>query len=403
MASPSRSARDSAATTVLLGALIGAAPFTMDIYLASMPSMTRALDATTAEVQLTLSVYMYGWGVAQLFVGPLSDRFGRRPALLVGLAVFVAASVACALSRNVFVLIAARLVQALAMAPIGVVPRAVVRDMYSGDRAAHILALMGVVLGIAPVAAPIIGSNVHVLFGWQANFVLVALYGAILWVCVYLRLPETLARPDLAATRPRTIVANYARLLRSRTYVGFMLVAAFGFSGLFAFLAGSAFVFVSVMGESERSFGVLFGVVMLGNIVGATIGSRVVRRIGIERLVRTGTALMLAAGLALGVLAFLGTEHPLAIVVPMFVFMVTFTMTMPPATAGALTPFPEIAGSASSLLMFCQFVVASTAALAVGFALDRTTRPMAYAIAVASVGAFAGIRAAHAAGARLGR
>ena len=403
MASPSRSARDSAATTVLLGALIAAAPFTMDIYLASMPSMTRALDATTAEVQLTLSVYMYGWGVAQLFAGPLSDRFGRRPALLVGLVVFVAASVACALSRNVFVLIAARLVQALAMAPIGVVPRAVVRDMYSGDRAAHILALMGVVLGIAPVAAPIIGSNVHVLFGWQANFVLVALYGAILWVCVYLRLPETLARPDLAATRPRTIVANYARLLRSRTYVGFMLVAAFGFSGLFAFLAGSAFVFVSVMGESEQRFGVLFGVVMLGNIVGATIGSRVVRRIGIERLVRTGTALMLAAGLALGVLAFLGTEHPPAIVVPMFVFMVTFTMTMPPATAGALTPFPEIAGSASSLLMFCQFVVASTAALAVGFALDRTTRPMAYAIAVASVGAFAGIRAAHAAGVRLSR
>jgi DHA1 family bicyclomycin/chloramphenicol resistance-like MFS transporter len=403
VASPSRSARDSTTTTVLLGALIAAAPFTMDIYLASMPSMTRALDATTAEVQLTLSVYMYGWGVAQLFAGPLSDRFGRRPALLVGLVVFVAASVACALSRNVFVLIAARLVQALAMAPIGVVPRAVVRDMYSGDRAAHILALMGVVLGIAPVAAPIIGSNVHVLFGWQANFVLVALYGAILWICVYRRLPETLARPDLAATRPRTIVANYARLLRSRTYVGFMLVAAFGFSGLFAFLAGSAFVFVSVMGESERSFGVLFGVVMLGNIVGATIGSRVVRRIGIERLVRAGTALMLAAGLALGVLAVLGTDHPLAIVVPMFVFMVTFTMTMPPATAGALTPFPDIAGSASSLLMFCQFVVASTAALAVGLALDGTTRPMAYAIAVASVGAFVGIRAAHAPGVRLAR
>ena len=139
MPTVSRAARDSAATTVLLGALIGAAPFTMDIYLASMPSMTRALDATTAEVQLTLSVYMYGWGIAQLFAGPLSDRFGRRPALLVGLAVFVAASVACALSRNVYVLIAARLVQALAMAPIGVVPRAVVRDLYSGDRAAHVL------------------------------------------------------------------------------------------------------------------------------------------------------------------------------------------------------------------------------------------------------------------------
>ena len=117
--------------TVLLGALIAVAPFTMDVYLASMPSMTRALAATPAEVQLTLSVYMYGWGVAQLFAGPLSDRFGRRPALLGGLAVLVAASIACALSRNVYALIGARLVQAVSMGTIAVVPRAVVRDLYS--------------------------------------------------------------------------------------------------------------------------------------------------------------------------------------------------------------------------------------------------------------------------------
>src|SRR6476660_7830484 len=125
--------------TVLLGALAGAAPFAMDVYLASMPSMTHALAATPAEVQLTLSVYMYGWGIAQLFAGPLSDRFGRRPALLVSLATFVAASILCALSRNVFMLIGARLVQALSIASIAVVPRAVVRDLYTGDKAAHIL------------------------------------------------------------------------------------------------------------------------------------------------------------------------------------------------------------------------------------------------------------------------
>jgi len=260
--------------TVLLGALAGAAPFAMDVYLTSMPSMARALAATPSELQLTLSVYMYGWGVGQLFAGPLSDRFGRRPALL-----------------------GARLVQ-------------------------------------------------------------------------------------VRATRPNVIIANYARLLRTPPFAAYTGVAAFGFSGLLAFLAGSAFVFVSVMGESEQGFGLLFGSVMLGNITGSTIGSRIVRRLGIERMVRGGTLLMLVAGLALGALALLGTRHPLAVVVPMFVYMVAFMMTMPPATAGALTPFPQIAGSASSLLSFCQFVIASSAAFVVGSTFDGTARPMMLRIAV---------------------
>ena len=380
--------------TVLLGALIASAPFAMDIYLASMPSMTRALSASPEEVQLTLSVYMYGWGAAQLFAGPLSDRLGRRPALLGGLAVFVVASTACALSRNVFMLIGARLVQAVSMASIAVVPRAVVRDLYSGDKAAHVLSLMGVVLGIAPVIAPIIGSHVHVLLGWQANFVLVAVYGAVLWLCVQRLLPETLADRDARATRPAVILANYRRLVRSRAFTGFMLVAAFGFSGLFAFLAGSAFVFVSVLGQSEQGFGLLFGTVMLGNITGSLIGSRLVRQTGIERMVRAGTCLMALAGVALGLMAWLRVGHPLAIVAPMFVYMVAFMLTMPPATAGALTPFPQIAGSASSLLSFCQFLVASTAALLVGLTFDGTSRPMATAIALGSVGAFLSFRIA---------
>jgi DHA1 family bicyclomycin/chloramphenicol resistance-like MFS transporter len=378
--------------TVLLGALIAVSPFAMDIYLASMPSMTQALAATPEQVQLTLSVYMYGWGIAQLFAGPLSDRIGRRPALLGGLAVFVFASVACALSRNVFVLIGARLVQAASLASIAVVPRAVVRDLYSGEQAAHVLALMGIVLGIAPVVAPILGSHVHVLLGWPANFVLVALYGALLWWFVRKMLPETLVQPDARATRPAVILSNYRQLIRSRAFTGYVLVAAFGFSGLFAFLAGSSFVFVSVLGESERGFGWLFGTVMLGNITGSMIGSRFVRSVGIERMVRAGTLLMVVAGSVLGTLALAGADHPVAIVVPMFAYMVAFMLTMPPATAGALTPFPKIAGSASSLMSFGQFLLASTAALVVGITFDGTSRPMAFAIALASIGAFLSFR-----------
>src|SRR5690242_21751584 len=192
----------------------------MDSYLASLPSMTHALSSSTAEVQLTLSVYMYGSGIAQLFAGPLSDRFGRRPALLWALGVFVVASIACALSRNVFMLIGGRLVQAVSMASIAVVPRAVVRDLYSGDKAAHILSVMSIVLGIAPIVAPLIGSNLHVLFGWQSNFVLVAGYAIVLAYFVYRTLPETLAARDARATAPRAMVAIFGRLLWEPDCVG---------------------------------------------------------------------------------------------------------------------------------------------------------------------------------------
>src|SRR6266545_7731240 len=302
--------RDQPAMTLLLGALIAVAPLAMDIYLASMPSMTRALSATPAEVQLTLSLYMYGWGASQIFVGPLADRFGRRPTLIAGLALFVAASAACAASRTIETLIAARIVQAIGMATVAVVPRAVVRDLYAGDRAAHMLSLMGVVLGIAPIVAPIIGSHLHVWFGWQANFVFVAAYGAIALFCVATALPETIKAKNQRATAPAVVLANYRRLLQSRRYVGYLLVAAFTSSGLFAFLAGSAFVFVSELGTGERGFGVLFAMVMLGNVMGATIASRVVVRLGLDRLIGYASWLMLAAGVAMAALAWAPIEHP---------------------------------------------------------------------------------------------
>jgi len=375
--------------TLLLGALVAVAPLAMDIYLASMPSMARVLAASDEEIQLTLSLYMYAWGAAQIVVGPLTDRFGRRPALIAGLVLFVAASVVCAGAHNVQMLITARIAQAAAMATVAVVPRAVVRDLYAGEQAARMLSLMGVVLGIAPIVAPIIGSHLHVWFGWQANFVFVAAYGAIALACVVFIMPETIRSRNVQATNVRVMLANYAKLLRSRTYVGYLLIAAFATSGLFAFIAGSAFVFVTVIGTGEQGFGLLFGIVMLGNMTGSAIGSRLVGRLGIDRMLRYSTRLMVVSGIALVVLAWARVGHPVAIVVPMFLFMAAFMTTMPQATAGALTPFPEIAGSASSLLSFCQLLIASSTALIVGVAFDGTQRPMATTIAAASLLTFA--------------
>jgi DHA1 family bicyclomycin/chloramphenicol resistance-like MFS transporter len=389
MATPARASRlldpDQPGMTLLLGALIAVSPLAMDIYLASMPSMSQALHAPAATVQLTLSMYMYAWGVAQLAAGPLSDRFGRRPALIAGLVVLTPASLACARCRTVEALIAARVVQAVAVATVAVVPRAIVRDRYSGDRAAHVLSLMGVVLGIAPIVAPILGGNLHLWLGWQANFVLVALYALVLLVIVVLRLPETHRERNLRALSPPVLLGNYAALLRSRLFVGYLLVAGFTSSGLFAFLAGSSYVFEKVMGHDARGFGVLFGSVMLGTISGAVASSRVVRRWGIERTIARASWLLLGAGLSLAALAWADVRHPLAVVLPMFAFMFAFMMTMPPATAGGLTPFPRIAGSASSLLSFGQFAIASTGALITGLTFDGSARPMATTIAVSAV------------------
>ncbi|HEX4886031.1 MAG TPA: multidrug effflux MFS transporter [Casimicrobiaceae bacterium] len=377
-------APDRIAMTLLLGALVAAAPFAMDIYLPSMPAMTRALAATPGEVQLTLIVYMFGWGAAQLVAGPVSDRFGRRPALVASLAVFTTASVACALAPGIGTLIVARLFQAVSMATVAVVPRAIVRDLHAGDRAAHMLSTMMLVLAVAPVAAPVIGAELHVALGWRANFAFVALYGAALLGIVHFALPETLAARDATALDPRAIVANWRTALASRRFVGFLLAAAFMMAGLFAFLAGSAFVFVEGFGAGERAYGLWFGSVMLANFVGASVARRVVQRIGLERVIAIALVLALAAGAAMAALAWLDVRHPLAVAAPMFAFMMAYMGIVPQATAGALTPFPRIAGSASSLMSFAQFGIASLSALFVGLAFDGTARPMATAILAAA-------------------
>lgn len=368
--------------TVLLGALVALAPLAMDIYLASMPSMTHSLGASTTQVQLTLSVYMYGWGMAQLVVGPMSDRWGRRPVLIAGLVVAVIASSACALAPDAYFLMAARLLQAFGVAAVFVVPRATVRDLHSAERAGKMLTLMAMILSIAPIVAPILGSHLHVWLGWQANFVLVAAYAAVLLAIAVTQFPETLKQPNARALDPGALLTTFSRLLRSRRFVGYLLVSSFSAGGLFAFLGGSAFVLVAVMGTGETGFGALFATVMIGNLVGGLLASRAVMRLGIDRLLQISTAVMLASGVTLAALAWAGVDHPAAIVVPMFVFMASYTATMPQATAGALTAFPEIAGAATSLLLFCQFVIASSWALAVGLAYDGTQRPMTSAIAL---------------------
>ncbi|MBM3537448.1 MAG: multidrug effflux MFS transporter [Alphaproteobacteria bacterium] len=376
---------DSFALIAALGALAALAPLSNDIYLVSLPSMTEAFAAGVGRVQLTLTAFVAGFAIGQYAYGPLSDRFGRRPLMLAGLALYVAASVAAAIAATVEVLIAARFVQAIGMSSGPVLGRAVVRDLYDRESAARLLSYMAVVAGFAPVVAPIIGSQLHVAFGWRANFIFVALYGAVALAVVAWQFDETNRRLDPEALRLRRMAGNIGTLLSSRLYLGYALTASCVGSGLFAFISGSPFVFLQVLGFAAADFGYLFAFCMCGYLVGSWISGRFVLRLGMDRLLRLGVVLALAGGLSMAGLAALHLNHVAAILGPMFVFMFAFALILPQAMAGALTPFPQIAGSASSLIGLCQYGLSAIVGTAVAALFDGSALPMAAAIGVMAV------------------
>jgi DHA1 family bicyclomycin/chloramphenicol resistance-like MFS transporter len=376
---------NSTSLTVLLGALAALGPLSNDTYLVSLPTMTEAFAASVDRVQLTLTVFMVGFAIGQFVYGPLSDRFGRRPTLLAGLALYVAASAVAASAATIEILIVARFAQAIGMCSGPVLSRAVVRDLHTRERAARILSYMAAITGFAPVFAPILGSYLHVTFGWRANFVLVTTYGAVVLAIVALYFAETNVRLDTTALNPRSVLRNMATLLSSRLYLGYALVVACVGSGLFAFISGSPFVFLRVFGFEPQYFGYLFGFCMLGYLVGSAIGGRIVLRLGIEGLLRWGVGLALVSGVAMAVLAWVPVHHPAAVLVPMYLFMFAFALVLPQATAAALTPFPHIAGSASSLLGLGQYGFSAVVGTLVAAFFDGSPRPMATAIGAVGV------------------
>jgi DHA1 family bicyclomycin/chloramphenicol resistance-like MFS transporter len=376
---------DSLALTVLLGALAALGPLSMDTYLVSLPSMTEAFGSSVARVQLTLSVFMVGFALGMFVYGPLSDRFGRRPVLLAGLALYVVSSAVAASAQSIDVLIVARFFQAMGLCSGPVVGRAVVRDLHVRERAAKVLSYMAVVAGIAPVVGPMIGSLLHVSFGWRASFAMVTLYGTLVLAVVFLRLGETHHSLDREALRLMRILRTVGSLLASRHFLGYATVNALVGSGLFAFISGSPFVFQKVFGFHAGDFGWLFGFCMAGYLVGSLVGGRVVQRFGIERLLRVGVLCGLVGGVAMAGLAWAAVHHVAAILLPMFVFMFAFALVLPQAVAAALTPVPQIAGTASSLIGLYQYGLSAIVGMLVAAFFDGTQRPMASAIGAAGL------------------
>jgi DHA1 family bicyclomycin/chloramphenicol resistance-like MFS transporter len=381
------SARPSFALAALLTTLVALGPLSTDLYLPALPTLARVFATDAAGVQLTLSVFLAGFACGQIFYGPLSDRFGRRPLMLGGLALFCAGSIGCVLATSIEMLVLARFVQALGACAGPVIGRAVVRDLWGASESARIIAYMGGAMAIAPLLGPTLGGFLTVLFGWQSNFLLLLLIGALQLVAVACMLSESNVHRDPAASHPRQMVANFARLLADRHYLGCLLSFSFSYSALFAFISASSFVLADRHGLTPQVYGLCFGVVIAGYLLGSLASGRLVRRLGSDYLLLRGAWLGAIAGVSMAALEFSGVRSIAAILGPMFFCTVATGLVMPNAIARALAPYPAMAGSASALMGFVQMTIAALVGIAVGHALAGGGAVLALAVAVCTVAA----------------
>jgi DHA1 family bicyclomycin/chloramphenicol resistance-like MFS transporter len=373
--------------TVLLGVLFALTALGTDAWLPALPVAARELGAPVAGMQLTVTTYFLGLAAGQLVWGPLSDRYGRKPVLLAGLALALAASAVCAFAHSATALVAARLAQGFGMSAGPVMARTIVRDLHGQEQAARLLARMIIVFSVIPIAAPLAGGLALALGGWRAVFWLLAAFPALLLAWVALRLAET-APAERASAHPARIARSFAAIAAERGFLapyGAMLCAQVG---IFAFVANSAFTLVSGLGVSPTAFALLFALVMVGQIAGAWLSSRLVMRAGMLRLLRAGTLLVFVSGAAAAAAAWAGLAHPAAVVLPFAAFLFGTALIIPNATALALQPFPRTAGAASSLMGAAQFAVGAVVSSALGALFDGSARPMATAAAAAGLGAF---------------
>lgn len=372
---------------LVLAALSALGPLAIDMYLPSFPAIASDLGAPASAVQVTVAVYFVGLAVGQAFYGPLADRYGRKKPLYAGLGVFVLASVACALARSIEALIAFRFLQALGGAAQMVVARAVVRDYFGEREAARMLSFLMLVMGLAPILAPMLGGQLVVAFGWHAVFWVLVGAGTLCLLAVAQTLPESLPAEHRQRHGAGAVLKVYGALLRDRAFLAHALAGSLVMAGMFAYIAGSPFVFIEVFGVAPEHFGLFFGMNAFGLIAASQVNGRLVRRVGAAGIVRVVLVVAAAAGLVLAAAAASGVGGFAGFLAPLFVFVASLGFIAPNTAALALAPHGRTAGSASALLGTLQFLVGAGAGALVGVLSDGTALPMPLVIAGCGLGA----------------
>jgi DHA1 family bicyclomycin/chloramphenicol resistance-like MFS transporter len=373
---------------LILGSLSAMGPLAIDMYLPALPTIGQEFQTDVGTVQVSLAVYFAGIAVGQAFYGPMSDRVGRKKVLYLGLSVFVVSSIGCALAGDVTALIGFRFLQALGGCAPLVVPRAVVRDHFDQAGSVRMLSVLMLVMGLAPILAPLIGGQLLVSLGWRAVFWVLATYATICLVVVALFLEESLP-PDRRLAHPvGAVLAVYARLLRDRVFIGYALSGALVFAGLLSYISGSPAVFIEQFHVPPERYGLYFGTNAFGIIAASQVNRWLAGRVDVRTIVRTVLTVAMAAGLVLLLDAYSGFGGFAGILVPLWCFIACHGFILPNTTALAMAPHGQVAGSASALLGTLQFVLGAAAgSLVSGFAND-TAIPMSAVVAGCAACAF---------------
>src|SRR5471032_2412884 len=371
-------------TILILGALTAFGPLAIDFYLPAFPSMALAFGTDEKHVQMTLAVYFLGLSIGQLGYGPMADRFGRRIPLLAGLGLFTVASLACAYAPNLEWLIGARFVQALGGCAGMVIARAVVSDKCDAVGSAKVYSQLMLVMGLAPILAPMLGGLLVNTAGWQWIFLILTGFSALAALAVALGLPESL--PDYVPRQPLSgALRQYGRLLKDQVFLGHALTGGIAIAGMFAYIAGSPFVFIKLYGVPPEHFGWLFGTKAAGFILTAQVNARLLAKRGPAFLLARTVWIYLGAGLTLLAVSSLHTEQLWPLLVPLFICISSLGCILPNASACAMNGQGGRAGSASATLGCLQFGVAAAAASLVGVLHDGSAVPMALVISLCGV------------------
>ncbi len=349
----------SAGTIVLvLSLLLGIQPIATDLYLPALPAITQGFGASMPQAQLTLTALLLAFGVSQLVWGPLSDRYGRRPILLWGLAAFALASMGSVFASSMEQLLIWRSVQGAAMGASVMCARAIVRDVYAPAEGARMMSKGLTGLGMFACLSAPVGGLLSDWVGWRATLSALAVFGAVALVIVAWRFKETLRNPNVNALNPGELWRTWANIVRHPTYWTYTLLAATSYCGLFTFLATSSFVFINVLGESKTSYGLLMLTMSLTYITGTVVCRRLIPRFGLRKTVALAGFFTLAGGTLIGVLGWLGVQNTWAIMVPYYLFILAHGVHQPCGQSGAVSPFPHAAGAASALSGFSMMVAA---------------------------------------------
>lgn len=373
--------RLSAGLLAVLGFISAVGPFATDAYLSSFTEIARDLSADPASIQLTLTAFLLGMGAGQLVVGPMSDRRGRRRVLLIGLAVFALASTAMIATPGIEVFLVLRVIQGFAGASGVVIARAVAADLSEGHTAVRALSLIATLVALGPLIAPPIGAVIGAAFGWRGVLVFIAAVAWTMLVCVALVVPESLPAEARQAGGLRTTLARMRDLVRDGRFVALVAAFATGFAAMMAYISASPFVGQIVAGMSPVAYAFGFAAGAVGIILANLVNSRIAPRVGPDRMLRVGVALITTAGIAYVALALADGLGPATFIATAFVLTAGAGLTMSNATALALARAPRARGSASALAGALQFAAGAIVSPLVGLWGEDTALPMAIIVA----------------------